>query len=190
MVHIKTYFSYALIALLLSSTNSIFCEALEKSPTVKSAVNPSKTILEQITKQLNDKEAKVDLKKSILLLQSLADNGSTEAMLWLGRIYRDVLDESDRDAKKAFSYFKQAGGKEGKNYEAQYELGKAYFYGEGTDRNLISAFLWTSLSLQKNTPVQEKAREQVENLKGMLTDEQLKYAYQLVDNISSLYLSQ
>ncbi|MDP0563521.1 MAG: hypothetical protein QS721_14815 [Candidatus Endonucleobacter sp. (ex Gigantidas childressi)] len=163
--------------------------ALEKSLTANSAVNPARAILEPIIKQLNNKETTGDLQKSILALQNLANNGNTEAMLWLGRIYRDILDSSDRDTKKAFSYFKQAGGVEGKNKEAQYELGRAYFHGEGTDLNLISAFLWTSLSLQKSTPVQEKAQEQVEHLKSMLTAEQLKHAYQLVDNISNLYLN-
>ena len=79
-----------------------------------------------------------------------------KAKVWLGRPYRDELAGTVKNLKKSFGYFEQAAGKQGKDPEAQYELGKAYFTGAGTDRNLIAAYMWTSLSLHKESPVSQQ----------------------------------
>ena len=54
-----------------------------------------------------------------------------EAILWLGRAYRDWLAGTDRDVEMAFDYFEQAAGREGLNPEALYELGLACLNSEG-----------------------------------------------------------
>ncbi|OED50672.1 hypothetical protein ACH42_00855 [Endozoicomonas sp. (ex Bugula neritina AB1)] len=114
---------------------------------------------------------------------------SSQAKTWLGRAYRDALSGTDKDLKKSFSYFEQAAGKEGKNPEAQYELGKAYLNGMGTDRNLIAAYMWTAISLHKTSSVEAQAKEQKQQLTGMLNDLQLEKARELVTQLETLYLN-
>ena len=112
-----------------------------------------------------------------------------KANIWLGRIYRDSLAGVAKDLKKSFEYFELAAGKQGKDPEAQYELGKAYLNGIGTDRNLIAAYMWTALSLRKSSPVQAEAKQQEKLVAGMLNKVQLEKALLLVDQLESLYLN-
>ena len=113
-----------------------------------------------------------------------------KAQVWLGRAYRDGLAGIPKDVKKAFTYFEQAAGKDGKDPEAQYELGKAYLNGTGTDRNLVSAYMWTELSLHKPSSVSAQAKQQKQQLEGMLTDLQKEKAVLLVSQLEALYLNQ
>nr|WP_306800278.1 hypothetical protein [Endozoicomonas sp. YOMI1] len=109
-------------------------------------------------------------------------------MLWLGRAYRDGLAGTGKDIGMAFEYFQQAAGREGLNPEAQYELGRAYLKGEGTDRNLIAAYMWTELSLQTPSKISASAEAQKARLVTMLNTVQLEKARQLVEQLATLYL--
>ncbi|WP_263078753.1 hypothetical protein [Endozoicomonas sp. Mp262] len=128
--------------------------------------------------------------KAADLLLPLVEKGSVQATLWLGRAYRDGLGGVEKNTEKAFGYFMQAAGRSGKNAEAQYELGRAYYLGEGTDRNLISAYIWTTLSLQQPSSVTEQAAKQKEALAELLNSEQIKTAKALVDQMIGIYLVQ
>ena len=109
-------------------------------------------------------------------------------MLWLGRAYRDGLAGTDKDLEIAFDYFEGAAGREGLNPEAQYELGRAYLNGEGTDRNLIAAYMWTELSLQAPSRTSSSAEAQKSKLAKMLNKAQLGKAQELVNQLKILYL--
>ncbi|MBO9480984.1 SEL1-like repeat protein [Salinisphaera sp. G21_0] len=130
--------------------------------------------------------------KAINALQRIARQGDqqarAEAMLWLGRAYRDGLAGTAKDIGTAFDYFQQAAGREGLNSEAQYELGRAYLNGEGTDRNLIAAYMWTELSLQAPSNISASAKAQKARLETLLNTVQLEKARQLVDQLATLYL--
>ncbi len=130
--------------------------------------------------------------KAINALQRIASQGDrqarAEAMLWLGRAYRDGLAGTGKDIGMAFEYFQQAAGREGLNPEAQYELGRAYLKGEGTDRNLIAAYMWTELSLQTPSKISASAEAQKARLVTMLNTVQLEKARQLVEQLATLYL--
>ncbi|WP_422461350.1 tetratricopeptide repeat protein [Endozoicomonas sp. ALB115] len=130
--------------------------------------------------------------KAINALQRIARQGDqkarAEAMLWLGRAYRDGLAGTAKDIGMAFDYFQQAAGREGLNPEAQYELGRAYLNGEGTDRNLIAAYMWTELSLQAPSNISASAEAQKARLETLLNTVQLEKARQLVDQLATLYL--
>ena len=130
--------------------------------------------------------------QAIKALQRIASQGDrqtrAEAMLWLGRAYRDGLAGTGKDSAMAFDYFQRAAGREGLNPEAQYELGRAYLNGEGTDRNLIAAFMWTELSLHSPSKISAAAEVQKARLVTMLNTVQLEKARQLVDQLQRLYL--
>ena len=185
---IKTkYWRGILVTLMLISTQLWSSTVLLPDSNRENVANSVLT-LEKAIKQLNGKGSPAAKGKAVQLLQTLADHGNAEAMLWLGRAYRDALDGTVRDLAKAFEYFEKAAGSEGKNNEAQYELGRAYFHGEGTDRNLIAAYMWTSLSLQAMTPVHVQAQAQHAQLKKTLSEAQLRSAEILVKQIRTLYL--
>ena len=130
--------------------------------------------------------------EAIKYLQHVAGQGDqkarAEALLWLGRAYRDGLAGTDKDLEIAFDYFEGAAGREGLNPEAQYELGRAYLNGEGTDRNLIAAYMWTELSLQAPSRTSSSAEAQKSKLAKMLNKAQLGKAQELVNQLKILYL--
>ncbi len=130
--------------------------------------------------------------KAINSLQRVASVGNrqtrAEAWLWLGRAYRDGLAGTGKDAGMAFDFFEKAAGREGLNVEAQYELGRAYLNGEGTDRNLIAAYMWTELSLHTSSKMSSSAEAQKARLVKMLNDAQLEKARELVNQLETLYL--
>ncbi|USE34545.1 tetratricopeptide repeat protein [Endozoicomonas sp. SCSIO W0465] len=130
--------------------------------------------------------------EAIKNLQRIASQGDqqarAEAMLWLGRAYRDGLAGTGKDIGMAFDYFQRAAGREGLNPEAQYELGRAYLNGEGTDRNLIAAYMWTALSLHTPSKISASAEAQKARLANMLNTIQLEKAKQLVDQLKTFYL--
>ena len=136
----------------------------------------------------NTSKSSPDKAKS--LLQPLADDGNTLAMLWLGRACRDGLGGMEKDVKASFQYFQKAGGREGMNPEAQLELGRAYMYGEGTDKNLIAAYMWTALSAEKQGDWTHKAVSQRNDLQNRLTPAQQEKAKELVEQLRSIYLKQ
>ncbi|WP_160174011.1 tetratricopeptide repeat protein [Endozoicomonas montiporae] len=128
--------------------------------------------------------------KAASLLQPLADEGNSRAQLWLGRAYRDGLGGMEKDTRKSFQYFQEAGGREGMNPEAQLELGRAYMKGEGTDRNLIAAYMWTALSADKQGSWTSDAIVQRDDLLNRLTPAQREKAGELVEQLRSIYLKQ
>ncbi len=123
------------------------------------------------------------------LLEPLAEQGNAEARLLLAKAYRGGLAGVVKDRKKSFKLLEQAAGKEGKLSEAQFELGKSYYMGAGTDRNLIAAYMWTTVSLSgASDSFAEKAMEQKKDLAAQLNSEQLKKANELALQIKDLYL--
>ncbi|MFK0570551.1 tetratricopeptide repeat protein [Endozoicomonas sp.] len=142
--------------------------------------------------QMLQSEQGVNAAKAIRDLQRIASQGNqgarSEAWLWLGRAYRDGLAGTGKDSSMAFEYFEQAAGREGLNPEAQYELGRAYLKGEGTDRNLIAAYMWTELSLHKPSKMSSSAETQKAGLVTMLNKVQLEKARELVTQLETLYL--
>ena len=126
--------------------------------------------------------------KAEALLHPLAESGNTQARLWLGRAYRDGLGGMEKNTQKSFTCFEQAAGREGMNPEAQLELGKAYMRGIGTDRNLIAAYMWTSLSADQEGGWTRKAVQQRNELQKQLTPAQLEKAQELVQQLRSIYL--
>ncbi|WP_067520718.1 tetratricopeptide repeat protein [Endozoicomonas ascidiicola] len=125
-------------------------------------------------------------------LQEVARKGDqatrAEAQLLIGRAYRDGLAGTGKNRDLAFTFFEQAAGRDGLNAEAQYELGRAYLNGEGTDRNLIAAYMWTELSLHKDNPLAGQAEIQKQTLMGMLNEQQREKAGELVTQLETLYL--
>ncbi|MGB0359797.1 MAG: tetratricopeptide repeat protein [Endozoicomonas sp.] len=125
-------------------------------------------------------------------LQAVVQKGDqatrAEAQLLLGRIYRDGLVGMGKNKNLSFIFFEHAAGTNGLNTEAQYELGRAYMNGEGTDRNLIAAYIWTELSLNNNTILVQQAELQKKKLASMLNAQQLAKAEELVTQLEILYL--
>ena len=165
-----------------------------REPSVIKVDKGDLTVMYQAGVQLlNTGVSETDAAKAQSYLAAVAADSKSEfrskAKTWLGRAYRDELAGIAKDLKKSFSYFEQAAGKNGKDPEAQYELGKAYLNGAGTDRNLIAAYMWTALSLRKTSPVSDQAEQQKRQLTGMLNDLQLKKARLLVIQLETLYLN-
>ena len=125
---------------------------------------------------------------AIAALEPFAQEGEGAALLWLGRIYRDGIGGTPKDPKRAFGLFERAAGKEGKNIDAKYELASAYYNGEGTDRNLIGAYIWATLSLQTPSSTDKKAQALTKTLSGLLSKEQLTSAETIAKQIHTLYL--
>ncbi len=130
-----------------------------------------------------------DGQEAVVALEAYAKQGNGVALLWLGRIYRDGLSGTPKDAKRAFSLFERAAGNEGKNSDAKYELARAYYYGEGTDKNLIGAYIWATLSLQTPSSTKKEAQALVNTLTELLSEKQLNSAKTIAKQIHALYLS-
>ncbi len=139
-------------------------------------------------KQLQETNGKTSSATALSYLEPLAMKGNQEAQIWLGRAYRDALAGVNKDSKLAFTYFEKAAGSDGKNPEAQYELATAYYAGDGTDRNLIAAYMWVSLSLGKGSVKDNEARQLQEILTENLNAEQLDKAKLLVKQLETLYI--
>ena len=144
------------------------------------------TLLQE--KQLQEKNGNTSSATVLSYLEPLAMKGNQEAQIWLGRAYRDALAGVNKDSKLAFTYFEKAAGSDGKNPEAQYELATAYYAGDGTDRNLIAAYMWVSLSLGKGSVKDNEARQLQEILVENLNAEQLDKAKLLVKQLETLYI--
>ena len=185
-----TYRSGFVALLLLLSANLWSESSSVDSVSISAPDQDTEIVLAEAISLLGGKGQVGSGVKAVEMLASLVNDGNTQAMLWLGRAYRDGLAGVEKDLTKAFNYFKMAAGKDGNDIEAQYELGKAYFMGEGTDRNLIAAYMWTSLSTGKKSDVTEKAEEQKSILANMLTKEQLETANTLIKQMKMLYLDQ
>ncbi|WP_330926206.1 hypothetical protein [Candidatus Sororendozoicomonas aggregata] len=134
------------------------------------------------------KASKDNVQGAVSALEAYAKQGNGDALLWLGRIYRDGLGGTPKDPKRAFSCFERAAGNEGKNNAAKYELARAYYYGEGTDKNLIGAYIWATLSLRTPSGERKEAQTLVSELTGMLSEEQLNSAKIIAEQIHDLYL--
>lgn len=158
--------------------------------TVQTAADSEASARLQSAVRLIESDKKVESGRVSSLLQPLVDQGNTKAAVWLGRAYLDGLAGVEKDSKRAFSYFEQAGGHNGKDPEAQFELGRAYMNGEGTDRNLIAAYMWTALSAGQTGDWSADAKHQKNKLEQQLTEQQLEKADQLVDQLKSIYLKQ
>ncbi|KEQ18005.1 tetratricopeptide repeat protein [Endozoicomonas numazuensis] len=128
-------------------------------------------------------------KQTLSLLEPLVAKGNVQAELMLGKAYRDGLGGVAKDTGKGFELIELAAGRQGKNAEAQYELGKSYYKGVGTDTNLIAAYMWTSLSLDDSEgDFIPAARKQKQALSEMLNSAQRSKANELVSQIKTVYL--
>ncbi|WP_448216791.1 tetratricopeptide repeat protein [Endozoicomonas sp. 2B-B] len=127
--------------------------------------------------------------QTLSLLEPLANRGNVQAELLLGKAYREGLGGVAKDPKKGFQLIERAAGRQGKSAEAQYELGKSYYKGAGTDRNLIAAYMWTALSLEDSEgDFLTAARKQKQELSELLTPAQRAKANELVSQIRTVYL--
>lgn len=169
---------------------SMMAGAAADHPLLKKAEAGDKAAMLEVGISLLQAPDKAGAAKARPLLQPLAEEGSATAQLWLGRAYRDGLGGWEKDARKSFQYFEQSAGREGLNPEAQLELGKAYMNGEGTDKNLIAAYMWTALSAGYNGSWTELAVQQRDSLQKLLTPVQLEKARELVEQLQSIYLKQ
>lgn len=161
------------------------------APMKKGGFGSPEVMLEEGVKLLQSTHRE-DQEKALTYLNEVARLEKVElkarALLWLGRAYRDGLAGTPKDTRRAFGYFEQAAGREGRNGEARFELGRAYMNGEGTDRNLIAAYMWTDLSLHEISGLNSQARAQKARLEKMLSEAQLEKARVLVKQIETLYL--
>lgn len=127
--------------------------------------------------------------QTLSLLEPLANQGNVQAELLLGKAYREGLGGVTKDPGKGFELIERAAGREGKSAEAQYELGKSYYEGAGTDRNLIAAYIWTALSLEDSAgDFQTAARKQKQELSELLNPAQRAKANELISQIRTVYL--
>ena len=159
---------------------------------VKAEKGDQAAMLEAGIQLIQGQEKGMKAGQTLSLLQPLAESGNARAMVWLGRAYRDGLAGVDKNPVRAFQYFETAAGRTGRDPEGQLELGSAYLNGTGTDRNLIAAYMWTSLSLENRSVTPQlagRAGAQQKQLAAKLNDVQLDKARQLVSQIKSIYLN-
>ncbi|MGI0119386.1 tetratricopeptide repeat protein [Zooshikella sp. RANM57] len=77
-----------------------------------------------------------------------------------------------------------------KDAEAQYYLGHAFHKGIGVDANLITAYIWLSLSSEAHSPHQANAQEEVSRIKHFLAPGQIEQANAILASLKHLYLQQ
>lgn len=114
----------------------------------------------------------------------------TAAQVKLAKLYQTGGEGVERDPEQAFELLTAAAGAQGKNPLAQLELGRAYFYGIGTDRNPITAYIWTTLSVQSDFPEQPYAQQMLEQLDAVITQEQRKKALEIVSRFRTVLTEQ
>ena len=129
-----------------------------------------------------------DVGLNIVELRQGVKAGSPEAMTALGRVYAEGQGVT-RDDSKAFEFFQQAAGREHQYPAAQYEMSRAYLNGKGTDTNLISAWIWSYLAAEENSPVQAQAQALNQSVGARLNDRQLEKARELAEQVRMLYLN-
>lgn len=178
---VLTTFSFTVVAAPENSSNGL-------------SVQASDHILQNCIKALRGEQNGLTVSRAMDYLESfeMSKNRSirSQARLWLGRAYRDGLAGTAKDERRSFHYFELAAGKEGGDPEAQYELAQAYYQGVGTDRNLIAAYMWVSLSLHQKTDISASAGALQETVSKLLNKDQLATAKTLVSQLENLYLNE
>ena len=176
-----------LLALSLFAFNVSAASAVSNSGL---SVKFSEPLLQDSIKVLKGESSGISTGQALdyLQLAESSENSSLRnlALVWLGRAYRDGLAGTVKDAQKAFHYFERAAGKDGGDPVARYELAQAYYQGTGTDRNLIAAYMWVSLSLHQETDVSVPARTLHKAVAGLLNKDQLVTAETLISQMETL----
>lgn len=172
------------IAVLLSGWTADFSTLLKQAGS-----GDKQAMLEAGSLLVAGKASPENASQTLSLLEPLVRQGNVQAELLLGKAYREGLGGVAKDPEKGFELIERAAGQEGKSAEAQYELGKCYYQGAGTDVNLIAAYMWTSLSLEDSTgDFLAAARKQKQELSELLNPAQRAKANELVSQIKTLYL--
>ena len=156
------------------------------------AISPEQAKLSVFIQVLTQENATPEMINSVvdaLQLLSRSDDQRIRAQsqLWLGRTYQQGFGDIEKDLERSFDYFTNAAGEDGLNAEAQYELGNAYFQGLGTDKNIIAAYIWTTLSLRATDNANDLVRQQQQRLKTKLTAIQIEKADLLVAKLQKRY---
>lgn len=106
-----------------------------------------------------------------------------EVQYQLGVSLQSSNPNTSKSAEQAFQLFSQAAGKNSLHPGAQLELARAYFTGEGTDRNLIAAYIWSSVSAGQMSAFHETASRLRAQVSLLLNEQQIKMADQIVQRI-------
>lgn len=179
-----------LFALSISAFNVIAAPVVTN---IDVSTKSSETLLQDSIKVLRGEDSGLSAAQALGYLESVegAENRMlrNQALLWLGRAYRDGLGGTAKDVRRAFQYFELAAGKEGGDPVARFELAQSYYQGVGTDRNLIAAYMWVSLSLHQQTDVSVPAKTLQETVAGLLNKDQLATAEILISQMENLYLN-
>lgn len=179
---------YRLITLIVGFSISLIARAASYA----AEISPEQAKLSVFVQVLEQQESTSEvIDATIKELEKLTFSNNrvvrAEAELWLGRIYQQGLGNVEKDLDYSFDYFVDSAGEGGLNSEAQYELGHAYLYGIGTDKNIIAAYIWTTLSLQEQGKTYDLAIQQQQYLQNRLTDIQLSKANLLVAKLLKQY---
>ena len=148
----------------------------KKNPVVSEIVQVNNLLIQHTTQLLN-------LNK----LKQNANNGDSEAQFQLALQLRNKKSEQNKDSlKEAFQLLETSAGQSGKHAGAQCAIARAYFLGEGTERNIISAYIWATISSAQNT-LHKKDAETLKNIvKKHLNQQQINKA----EDISKLLKKQ
>ncbi len=125
------------------------------------------------------------MKQAVSELQQAAKAHSAEAQRLLGEAYSKGLGV-EKNLARAFEHYADAARQ--LDPVAQYEVAKAYFTGQGTDANMISAYMWATLSQLKESSVKEQAVKLRDDISKLLTAEQIEKARMLSDQLQQIYL--
>lgn len=128
------------------------------------------------------------IQQAIKTLRHSAENHSTEAQRLLGDAYSKGLGV-EKDLTLAFKHYAEAARQ--LDPMAQYEVAKAYFMGLGTDINIISAYMWATLSQNqlKESSLRSQTVQLREKISKLLTEEQIEKARMLSGQLQNIYLS-
>lgn len=90
-----------------------------------------------------------DYKKALPSFEKAAQMENPDAINMLGVYYSEGI-LFKQDYKKAIQYFDQATDINPNNSSAQFNIGQAYYYGEGVDQDYKKAFSWLTKSANQN----------------------------------------
>ena len=148
----------------------------KNNPVVSEIVQVNNLLLQKTTHLL-----------SLNKLEQNANNGDSEAQFQLALQLRNTkLEQNEANLKEAFQLLETSAGQSGKHAGAQCGLARAYFLGEGTERNIISAYIWATISSAQNTIHKKDAETLRDIVKKHLNQQQIKKA----EDISKLLKKQ
>ncbi|WP_163832822.1 tetratricopeptide repeat protein [Spartinivicinus ruber] len=161
------------------------------------AANPQITALETSAKA-GDHQAQLNLAKAYYYGRD-AQQDYTSAIKWLKQALNSDNPQAKtlmglalthghgvkKNLKQAFQLFAEASRE--KEGEAQFYLGQAYLKGKGTDSNVISAYIWLTLSSHQSHTKQTEAKQAQQEVAKLMTPAQLNNANILVKQFKDRY---